>query len=180
MVTRPMATKLGKLLIAVFSSWLALYASNALSADNQKPSCSAQDKSKKCTRVPVVPVPQSGTDRSGKVRHGKASYYGREFYGKKMANGKPMNPQSNVAASKTLPLGTKAKVTNLETGKSAVVDIQDRGPYVKGRIVDLSPKVAQELDIKEKGVAPVKVDPLVIPPKNENEMPEEKNSNKKE
>jgi rare lipoprotein A len=129
----------------------------------EKTSCKKVDETRECPTA----VPQSGTDRSGKPRHGKASYYGREFYGKKMANGKKMNPQSNVAASKTLPLGTKAKVTNLDTGKSAVVDIQDRGPYVKGRIVDLSPKVAEELEIKDKGVAPVRVDPLVIPPKDE-------------
>jgi rare lipoprotein A len=102
-------------------------------------------------------------DRSGKPRKGKASYYGREFYGKKMANGKAMNPQSNVAASKTLPLGTKAKVTNLETGKSAVVDIEDRGPYVDGRIIDLSPKTADKLDFKKEGTAPVVVKPLALP-----------------
>jgi rare lipoprotein A len=102
-------------------------------------------------------------DRSGKPRKGKASYYGREFYGKKMANGKAMNPQSNVAASKTLPLGTKAKVTNLETGKSAVVDIEDRGPYVDGRIIDLSPKTADKLDLKKEGTAPVVVRPLALP-----------------
>jgi rare lipoprotein A len=102
-------------------------------------------------------------DRSGKARKGKASYYGREFYGKKMANGKAMNPHSNVAASKTLPLGTKAKVTNLETGKSAVVDIEDRGPYVDGRIIDLSPKTAEKLEFKKEGVAPVVVKPLVVP-----------------
>ena len=166
-----MAISSGRTLTMLVVPLLALapFAGTASFAAEPAMSCNAQDESKKCTHEPVVPVPKSGTDRSGKARHGKASYYGREFYGKKMANGKPMNPQSNVAASKTLPLGTKAKVTNLETGKNAVVDIQDRGPYVKGRIVDLSPKVAQELDIKEKGVAPVKVEPLVIPPKEEKE-----------
>jgi rare lipoprotein A len=106
---------------------------------------------------------QSGLDRSGKKRKGKVSYYGREFYGKKMANGQPMNPRSNVAASKTLPLGTKAKVTNLETGKSDVVEIKDRGPYVKGRIIDVSPKTAEKLDLKKDGVAPVEVKPITVP-----------------
>jgi rare lipoprotein A len=80
-----------------------------------------------------------------------------------MADGTPMNPQSNVAASRTLPLGTKAEVTNLENGKSEVVEIRDRGPYVKGRIIDVSPKVADKLDIKEQGVAPVEVAPIEIP-----------------
>jgi rare lipoprotein A len=123
----------------------------------------------------ALPAPSSGEpaaqaakkprlDRSGKQRKGEASYYGREFYGKKMANGEPMRPQSNVAASKTLPLGTKAEVTNLETGSSAVVEIKDRGPYVDGRIIDVSPKVAEDLDLKEKGTAPVVVKPIELPP----------------
>lgn len=102
-------------------------------------------------------------DHSGKPRHGKASYYGKKFHGKKMADGTPMNPDSNVAASRTLPLGTKAEVTNLENGKSEVVEIRDRGPYVAGRIVDVSPKVAEKLDIKKEGVAPVVVTPIEVP-----------------
>ena len=106
---------------------------------------------------------QTNLDRSGKTRKGKASYYSRQFYGKKMANGKPMNPHSNVAASKTLPLGTKARVTNVETGKSAVVVIGDRGPYVKGRLIDVTPKTAEQLDLKKDGRAPVEVKPLELP-----------------
>ena len=106
---------------------------------------------------------QTNVDRSGKTRKGKASYYGREFYGKKMANGKPMNPRSNVAASKTLPLGTKARVTNVETGKSAVVVIEDRGPYVEGRLIDVTPKTAEQLDLKNDGTALVEVKPLELP-----------------
>lgn len=102
-------------------------------------------------------------DRSGKTRKGKVSYYGREFYRKKMADGTPMNPQSNSAASKTLPLGTKARVTNLDNGKSEVVEIRDRGPYVKNRIVDVSPKTADNLDLKKSGVARVEVKPLEVP-----------------
>jgi rare lipoprotein A len=102
-------------------------------------------------------------DRSGKTRKGKASYYSKRFHGKKMADGTPMNPRSNVAASKTLPLGTKAQVTNLENGKSETVEIRDRGPYVAGRIIDLSPSTAEKLGIKQQGVAPVEVKPIEIP-----------------
>jgi len=102
-------------------------------------------------------------DRSGKPRKGKASYYGKKFHGKKMADGTPMDPNSNIAASRTLPLGTKAKVTNLENGKSAVVEIRDRGPYVDGRIIDLTPRTAEKLDMKEDGVAPVVVTPIEVP-----------------
>ena len=110
-------------------------------------------------------VPKPNLDRTGKVRKGKASYYGRQFYRKKMANGKHLNPDKHVAASKTLPLGTVAKVTNLNNGKSDVVTIEDRGPYVKGRIVDVSPKAAEKIDLKKDGVAPVEVKPLVVPSK---------------
>jgi rare lipoprotein A len=108
-------------------------------------------------------TPRAGTDRTGKARHGKASYYGPEFYSKKMADSTPMDPQSNAAASKTLPLGTKARVTNLKNGKSEVVEIRDRGPYVKNRIVDVSPKTADDLGLKKEGTAPVEVKPLTVP-----------------
>ena len=103
-------------------------------------------------------------DRTGKKRFGKASFYARMFVGRKMANGKSMDPAHNNAASRTLPLGTTAKVTNLETGKSAVVTIQDRGPYVEGRIVDLSPATAKEIGITHRqGIARVEVAPLAVP-----------------
>jgi len=103
-------------------------------------------------------------DRSGRKRVGKASYYAKKFSGRKMADGTPMSPQGDNAASKTLPLGTTAKVTNLDTGKSAVVTIQDRGPYVDGRIVDLSPATAKKIGItEEKGLAKVEVAPIAVP-----------------
>lgn len=103
-------------------------------------------------------------DLTGRQRVGIASFYARSFDGRTMANGAPMNPRANNAASRTLPLGTTAKVTNLETGKSAVVRIEDRGPYVKGRIVDLSPHTARKIGItRRKGISRVVVAPIVIP-----------------
>src|SRR5260370_503659 len=103
-------------------------------------------------------------DFSAKKRMGKASFYARQFAGKTMADGAPMDPAGDNAASKTLPLGTTAKVTNLETGKSAVVTIQDRGPYVPGRIVDLSPATARQIGITaRKGVAFVVVARIAVP-----------------
>ncbi|MFL9906582.1 septal ring lytic transglycosylase RlpA family protein [Paraburkholderia sp. RL17-337-BIB-A] len=105
----------------------------------------------------------TGLDRTGKARKGRASYYGRNFYTKKMADGTPMDPQSNIAASKTLPIGTKARVTNLQNGASEVVEIRDRGPYVKNRIVDVTPKTADKLGLKEDGTAPVVVKPIEVP-----------------
>lgn len=81
-----------------------------------------------------------------------------------MANGAPMNPRGDNAASRTLPLGTVAKVTNVTTGKSAIIKIEDRGPYIKGRIVDLSPATAQRIGItKRLGVAKVVVAPIAVP-----------------
>ncbi len=103
-------------------------------------------------------------DRSGRRRVGKASVYARKFDGRQMADGTTMDAQSDSAASKTLPLGTVAKVTNLQTGQSAVVTVRDRGPHVAGRIVDLSPASAQQVGIGHRqGVARVAVTPLSLP-----------------
>jgi rare lipoprotein A len=103
-------------------------------------------------------------DRSGRKRFGKASFYARMFAGRKMADGNRMRPTGNNAASLTLPLGTTAQVTNLETGKTAVVTIQDRGPYVDGRIVDLSPATAKQIGLDHhKGVTEVEVAPITVP-----------------
>ena len=106
-------------------------------------------------------------DLTGRKRVGKASFYAKRFAGHKMADGAAMQPQANNAASKTLPLGTTAKVTNVATGASAVVKIEDRGPYVKDRIVDLSPSTAQKIGIDAKeGVAKVSVEPIAVPQPN--------------
>jgi rare lipoprotein A len=113
-------------------------------------------------RLPPEARPQ--LDRTGRTRFGKASFYAPMFAGRKMADGTRMRPTSNNAASRTLPLGTTAKVTNLETGKSAVVAIHDRGPYVAGRIVDLSPATARDIGLDQRtGVTRVKVAPIAIP-----------------
>ena len=103
-------------------------------------------------------------DRSGQKRTGKASFYADHYSGKTMADGTPMRLYSNNAASITLPLGTTARVTNLETGRSAIVTIRDRGPYVRGRIVDLSPATARKIGLERKqGLAKVEVAPLTVP-----------------
>lgn len=103
-------------------------------------------------------------DLSARKRRGNASYYARQFFGKTMANGAPMNPRGNNAASRTLPLGTVAKVTNVATGKSAIIKIEDRGPYIKGRIVDLSPSTARRIGLTRRiGVAKVIVAPIAVP-----------------
>jgi rare lipoprotein A len=103
-------------------------------------------------------------DRTGQRRVGKASIYAHKFAGRRMADGHRMDPHDDNAASKTLPLGTVAQVTNLENGKSTVVTIQDRGPHVPGRIVDLSPGSAKQIGLDRKqGLARVEVTPIAIP-----------------
>ena len=76
-----------------------------------------------------------------------------------------MNLNSNMAASRTLPFGTWVRVTNLRNGRSATVQIRDRGPYVRGRIIDVMPRVADQLGFRRAGVAPVVVRPLRMPRK---------------
>jgi rare lipoprotein A len=105
-------------------------------------------------------------DHSGRKQIGRASFYAQRFAHRKMANGEHLDPQSNVIASKTLPIGTTARVINQANGKSAVVTVADRGPYVKGRVVDVTPKVADELDIRKQGVVPVVVAPIAVPQPN--------------
>ena len=86
---------------------------------------------------------------------GGASWYGPGFHGKKTASGERFNENAMTAAHKTLPLGTIVKVTNQRTGKSIKVTINDRGPFAKGRIIDLSKAAAAKLGTKNAGVGKV-------------------------
>ena len=95
---------------------------------------------------------------------GEASSYGRGFRGKKTATGEKFDQNDLTAAHPTLPMGTQATVTNLKTGDSVDVKINDRGPYVKGRDIDLSKGAAKELGMTKDGVAPVKIEAQVAPP----------------
>lgn len=98
-----------------------------------------------------------------KKQKGAASYYSRKFAHKKTASGVPLDPNKKTAASKTLPIGTKAEVVNTENGKKTEVVVTDRGPYVKDRIIDVTPKAAEELDMKKDGVVEVEVKPIAVP-----------------
>lgn len=88
---------------------------------------------------------------------GIASWYGPDFHAKKTSNGEIYNMYAMTAAHKTLPMNTVVKVDNLENGKSTIVRINDRGPFVAGRIIDLSNKAAHEIDMIKKGTAKVRV-----------------------
>ena len=80
-----------------------------------------------------------------------------------MANGQRFNPDSNIAASRSLPLGTVARVKNLQNEQETIVRVEDRGPYVPGRILDVAPRAADTLGMREQGVAPVAVEPVAVP-----------------
>lgn len=88
---------------------------------------------------------------------GIASWYGDEFKGKKTASGEVFDPNKLTGAHKTLPLGSIVKVTNLENGKSINLRINDRGPFVKGRIIDCSKQAAKELGFYTQGTTKVKI-----------------------
>ena len=94
----------------------------------------------------------------GYVEDGLASWYGPGFHSKRTACGEPYDMWADTAAHKTLPLGTYVKVTNLGNGKTTVLRINDRGPFVAGRIIDLSAKGAEDLGCRMKGLARVRVE----------------------
>lgn len=91
-----------------------------------------------------------------------ASWYGPRFHGKVTANGEIYNQTALTAAHKTLPFGTLLQITNLKNGKSIIVRINDRGPYIEGRDLDLSKGTAKSLGILHRGVVKVKVEELVL------------------
>ncbi len=88
---------------------------------------------------------------------GEASWYGPGFHGKETASGETFNTNKMTAAHPSLPMGTKVKVTNLEKNKTVEVTINDRGPYVDGRVIDLSREAAKKLGMVKKGTTKVKV-----------------------
>lgn len=91
---------------------------------------------------------------------GMASWYGPGFHGNRSASGEVYNQNALTAAHRSLPFGTKVQVTNLNNGRSVVVRINDRGPYVRGRVIDLSAAAARMLGVMHTGVAPVQIDVL--------------------
>ena len=95
--------------------------------------------------------------QSRAVQFGVASYYGSWHRGRLTASGVPFDDRKLTAANRTLPLGTHVQVTNLKNGRSVVVKINDRGPYVRHRLIDVSAAAARVLGFTHRGVAPVKV-----------------------
>jgi rare lipoprotein A len=113
--------------------------------------------------APAVTLPLNDAEPSieqPSVQIGIASHYGRWHRGRLTASGERFDDRRLTAAHPTLPLGTKIRVTNITNGRSVEVRINDRGPYVKGRILDLSSRAAREIGIKKEGVVPVRIDIL--------------------
>ena len=114
------------------------------------PSCASSKKSGKDV-VGVEP-------KWKPLQTGKASWYGGRWHGRLTANGERYNQNTMTAAHKTLRFGTKVRVTNLWTKKSCIVRVNNRGPYVKGRVIDLSVAAAKEIGSYWSGVVPVKLE----------------------
>jgi len=103
---------------------------------------------------------------NAQTQKGNASFYSRNLSGQRTANGERLHPDSLTCAHKTYPFGTLLKVTNPESHQSVIVRVTDRGPYVRGRIIDLSIRAAREIGIIAQGIAPVIVEhykPAVVP-----------------
>ncbi len=96
----------------------------------------------------------------GFVQTGIASWYGKDFHGKKTSNGERYDMNAMTAAHKTLPLGVYVKIRNTNNGNEAIVRVNDRGPFVKGRIIDLSYAAAKKLGVDIVGTAPVRIEAL--------------------
>jgi rare lipoprotein A (peptidoglycan hydrolase) len=115
--------------------------------------CSAYNASNVASRQVVEPVPTSSA--GGRVT--VASWYGPGFIGQRTASGEVYHRNDLTAASRSLPLGTRVRVTNLNTGRAVVVRINDRGPYVRGRGIDLSQRAAKRIGLNRSGIARVSV-----------------------
>lgn len=103
-------------------------------------------------------TPKSGGSvSSGHGDAGMASYYGNEFHGRKTASGERFDQGKPTAAHRTLPFGTRLKVTNTQNGKSVLVRVNDRGPFAKGRIIDLSSSAFKSIASLNAGVVPVRI-----------------------
>jgi len=98
----------------------------------------------------------------GAVQTGIASYYHDSLHGNRTASGQIYDKSKMSAAHKSLPLGSRVRVTDTRTGKSIVVRVNDRGPFIKGRVIDLSRRAAQKLGIIRRGITPVKVEVLSL------------------
>lgn len=113
---------------------------------------------KKNAAPPVEVLEVEGADETSYVAEGLASWYGGKFHGRRTASGKRFNSKKMTAAHRSLPFGTKLRVTNLKNEKTIVVVVTDRGPFIQGRIIDLSHGAAKKLGFARAGVASVRLE----------------------
>ncbi len=106
----------------------------------------------------VIAAPDKGTTKAKPAQTGIASWYGSSFIGGKTASGERYQPGDRTAAHRTLAFGTYVKITNFKTRKIAVARINNRGPFIKGRIIDLSKQAALDIGLVKMGIARVQVD----------------------
>ena len=111
-----------------------------------------------------APVAANSDTGKKEVQRGKATWYGGKFHGRKTASGERFDKRAMTAAHRKLPFGTVVRVTNLKNQRSVRVRINDRGPYGKGRIIDVSEAAARKLKMIRAGVVPVTVEVLERPP----------------
>jgi rare lipoprotein A len=107
--------------------------------------------------APRVVRPEKPPPPRAFLEEGLASYYGPGLAGRPTASGEKFNPQKLTAAHKKLPFGTCLRVVNMENGRSVEVRVNDRGPFVQGRVVDVSLAAAKQLDMLKKGLARVRI-----------------------
>ncbi len=116
-----------------------------------------------CAGTSVRMINNTGRNQRYSVEKGIASWYGKDHAGRLTANGETFNPRRLTAAHKTLPFDTIVRVTNLKNNRQVVVRINDRGPYVERRIIDLSRRAAKKVDMLEDGIVPARVEILKYP-----------------
>jgi len=112
------------------------------------------------TGSPQPTMTTNNENRTSYVETGRASFYANKHQSKKTASGELYDPKLNTAAHRTLPFNTKVRVTNMENGKSVVVKINDRGPFVKDRILDLSQSAFHSIASTSSGVIEVKIETI--------------------
>ena len=111
-----------------------------------------------CGAIVFATVRAAGADLTSTPQQGIASWYGEECDGNTTASGEPFDMYDFTAAHPTLPLGTYVRVTNLRNGRAVIVRVNDRGPVIDGRIIDVSYNAARALDFKSRGVQRVRLD----------------------
>lgn len=140
--------------LAVSLLWASLVTFNACTTSAPKPATTpGKPKPYRVGKTWYQPIP----DAKGFSQTGTASWYGKKFHGRKTSSGETYDMYAMTAAHKTLPFGTYLRVKNLDNNKQIVVKVNDRGPFVRSRIIDLSYAAAKDLDMLGTGTVPVKI-----------------------